>query len=652
MQAQEQITFTQDDFVSSSWRETISSAGSHGYSSLSQAFSKSSDSYKESNEIAKSQIMRLLAQACSMMIDAKSINEPFKPILQDFQAGRRSAIPDDFTVAELAFFESILENIDEPMLRGRLADLLWLCRKPKDPRHARIAIEAYTSHPIKVDTWRRDIDKCWERASRICLQIKDYTKIEAIEGQLYSAFQVDYPESPFMPLWLAQLLDRLGLGRDKHGDIAQRLYSIAQELQRQGNFVGTRSYLELAAKKYQQGKDEKGWLDSLVQIADCFELEADQRALGASPGQMVANSFYENAIQAYRRIPVKHRAVYDVENKLRSLREKLSKSGEASLGEMGLVHTPGIDIKDMVEASQAHVSGKQKVEEALMYFTGFSSVSNYDSLKKSAEESIAQHPISALFGSKHMSADGRVVAKTSATSFNGKDEQANQTALMRQILQHFSIEMQLAVEGQILPALSQILMEHRVTRELLEALCYHSPLVPPRREKFTATALWFGFEYDFANAIHLLCPQVEHMVRMQLKNVGAHTSNVDQDGVENENGLSTLLDLPEANKVFGKDIIFEIKAVFADALGPNLRNEVAHGLLDDNAASSVGSIYAWWMVLRLIVRSLMGLGAVSNSNDESPPKSPKSPFSGKHIFFNKLKLLFNFFNIFQKMGRK
>ena len=65
---------------------------------------------------------------------------------------------------------------------------------------------------------------------------------------------------------------------------------------------------------------------------------------------------------------------------------------------------------------------------------------------------------------------------------------------------------------------------------------------------------------------------------------------------------------------FGKDIIFELKAVFANALGPNLRNEVAHGLLDDNAASSIESIYAWWMVLRLIIRSIMGLSSVSNNN--------------------------------------
>lgn len=58
--------------------------------------------------------------------------------------------------------------------------------------------------------------------------------------------------------------------------------------------------------------------------------------------------------------------------------------------------------------------------------------------------------------------------------------------------------------------------------------------------------------------------------------------------------------LPEAEKVFGKDLSFEIKAMFCGALGPNLRNEVAHGLLDDDSFQSIHSIYAWWMGLRLV----------------------------------------------------
>ncbi|HHQ4533740.1 TPA: DUF4209 domain-containing protein [Aeromonas veronii] len=137
------------------------------------------------------------------------------------------------------------------------------------------------------------------------------------------------------------------------------------------------------------------------------------------------------------------------------------------------------------------------------------------------------------------------------------------------------------------------------------AACHHSPIVPQNREELLGYALWLGFEYEFGAAIHLLCPQVEHIVRSQLKEAGAHTTNIDREGIENENGLSTLMDLQEALKLFGEDLTFEIKSVFTDTLGFNLRNEVAHGLLDDNTSASIHTIYAWWMILRLVIRSIV-----------------------------------------------
>ena len=45
---------------------------------------------------------------------------------------------------------------------------------------------------------------------------------------------------------------------------------------------------------------------------------------------------------------------------------------------------------------------------------------------------------------------------------------------------------------------------------------------------------------------------------------------------------------------------FEIKALFCDPFGSNLRNEVAHGLLDDGVCWSVYAVYAWWFGLKLV----------------------------------------------------
>jgi hypothetical protein len=156
------------------------------------------------------------------------------------------------------------------------------------------------------------------------------------------------------------------------------------------------------------------------------------------------------------------------------------------------------------------------------------------------------------------------------------------------------------VQGDILPALAILLQEHRLLVVDFVAVAGQSPIVPKGREGLFGRALFAGYDGDFVAALHLLIPQVEHMVRFHLKQTGAKTTTLDAEGVENEIGLSALMNLPEAERIFGEDLAFEIKALFCDPFGPNLRNELAHGLMDEAACQSIYSVYAWWFGLRLV----------------------------------------------------
>ena len=60
-----------------------------------------------------------------------------------------------------------------------------------------------------------------------------------------------------------------------------------------------------------------------------------------------------------------------------------------------------------------------------------------------------------------------------------------------------------------------------------------------------------------------------------------------------------MMDMPEVEKAFGAALAFELRAVFCDTAGPNLRNVLAHGLLDDAEIVTASSVYAWWFCLRL-----------------------------------------------------
>ena len=53
--------------------------------------------------------------------------------------------------------------------------------------------------------------------------------------------------------------------------------------------------------------------------------------------------------------------------------------------------------------------------------------------------------------------------------------------------------------------------------------------------------------------------------------------------------------------IFGKNIVQELRVLFADQNGPNLRNLIAHGLMTRDQFFHHSSIYAWWFIFHLTI---------------------------------------------------
>ncbi|CAI8741819.1 protein of unknown function [Methylococcus capsulatus] len=203
----------------------------------------------------------------------------------------------------------------------------------------------------------------------------------------------------------------------------------------------------------------------------------------------------------------------------------------------------------------------------------------------------------------------------------------DEIAIRAEMIRDYGILVSIVVQGDILPALEVLLLEHRLREIDFIALARSSPIVPKDRAGLFGKALFAGYERDFVTALHLLIPQIEHLVRVHLKQAGARTTNIDKNGIQNENGMSTLLELPEAVQVFGKDLTFELKSLFCDAFGPNLRNELAHGLLDEDGCNSPFAIYAWWLALQLIFNTWWNsanpaAGQQKVNDGQIPPAEP------------------------------
>lgn len=592
------LVVSAQNFTESGWKDAITQATREGYSAMWQALSAAARSAIEQGRNEHGKVLWLVADACSMMLSPSSPNEPFKPfaVFHD----RRSVIPDDMLDADILFFEEIVDSVDDDWLKARLSDLVWLKGKPRNTAFALKAIDAYRSLPLDTDTWIHGGRDCWPRAISLARMLKGGAgdRLEQMEASIVVAFNAATRADGFLGLWLADLLKSNGLGRTHRADVARRLETLAHEFEGDGDLHRSREYFSAAAGWHRAIPDEVKAAEMTVAVAEGWVKEAVARSASESPSHMVAASFYENAIQTYRTIPRSERATHQVDERIAELRAHLNDSGEKSLGEMGLIRTPGVDITQLVENARKSVTGKS-AQEALLAFANLHRGANAEDLRKSALERMRQHPLQSLFAATVMSRDGRVIAKRPAMSLSGEQTEDDEVAIRAEMIRDYGIMVSIVVQGDIWPALEVLLLEHRLREVDFIELARHSPIVPKERSGLFGKALFAGFERDFVTALHLLVPQIEHLVRVHLKQAGVKTTNLDKDGIQNENGMSTLMDLPETEQVFGKDLAFELKSLFCDAFGPNLRNELAHGLLDEDACHSPFAIYAWWLALRL-----------------------------------------------------
>jgi len=612
------LVVKEQDFCDSGWKDVLSKTSREGYPSMWQAFSAAARQTMDEGRESQAKVLWLLADACSMMLAPNSINEPFRPSL--VMEGRRSIIPDDLSESDVAFFSQVVDAADDPWLKARLADLTWLRQTKRNVRFALAAIDAYLAIPLDAETWVRGGRECWARAIQLARMLKGGAgdRVAEIEATILKVFESATKHDGFLGLWLADLLKSNGLGRTQRAPIAQKLETLAGEFDADGDLHRAREYFSAGAKWFKLAGDEAKAATMTVCEAEGWVKEAVARVSSTNPSHMVAATFYENAIQIYRTIPSAERTPHRVDERLAELRAHLSESGEKSLGEMGLVSSPGVDIRRLVENARKAVSGKTAIE-ALKAFCNLHHGVDAKQARETALEGLRSHPLQALFPATVMSQDGRVIAKRPGLSLSGTLSESDEVTIRAEMIRDHGILIGIVVQGDIWPALEVLWLEHLLHEADFVSLASQSPIVPKDRVRLFGKALFAGYDRDFVTALHLLVPQIEHLVRHHLKQAGVKTTSLDLNGIENEIGLTGLMALPEAEKVFGANLSFEIRALFCDAFGPNLRNELAHGLLDDEACQSIYSVYAWWFALRLIFNTFWrATHKATPGSDESP----------------------------------
>jgi len=464
-------------------------------------------------------------------------------------------------IKDIKVDESILVNLSKLTreerlgykLKSRLADILWLNIKDKEKvNYLKIAIGNYMKYPLNI-VFQNE----WDRA--IFLLISTKQNIDTMKEKLLETFK-------------------------ETNDIDNIFVDFLRKYDKKAFKYENSLLIEIFDKKismFDSIYDKQDFLEKYME----FYIDKDLKY-----NELV--DYYNKTIEAnnldeiigYAKIinclnKIKDKQKYNVSEQLRKFQnKKIEFQKNISYQKIEV----SINIEEYVKETEELLKNKSTIE--ILYQLGSFEDKIIDILEdiKENDEEVFLESISGDIGV--FNSEGRKVLENLSPKYK-----------------YYSDYINLFLHSIIFPTL-KILSNHSITQEQLLELCQKSSLVPKDRIKTWSKGLYYGFKQDFIISTSLLAPQIEHLLRSNLKNIGKNTINhKGKDGVEEEIGIDRLLDNNIKN--FNQIIYEEFKLILTSPF--NLRNDVAHGLISDEYFNTQFTIYFWWLVFKLIITDII-----------------------------------------------
>jgi hypothetical protein len=586
---------TYDDLLHCGWEEARSQENQSESYGLWISFKKAADKAMLESRKIDAQALELLSIAVSMPLRA---HDKKAPIQSDRSI---SLLPQDLSEQNLEAMLGACRLISDPWMKARLADIVWEGSRPRKIEAGKIACDAYISMPLDSSNWFDGSLNCWRRAVVLCRSFgrAGLERVDRIETLLLDRMRQAQSESDALINKISELLQDGQMAKSKPEEVAKILRDFADAKAKENPVVLARQSYQFAAQWYEMAGDIEQKSDCLCAAAETHVYEAEMRVASDHTGHMAAGAMYEDAIQAFRQVPNAQREARSVENRIAEIQRLLKAAGEKTVEQMVTYETGSTNVTDIAEKCRDYVRGKP-IEDAIQIFTNIHRDLGKAAHYAAADEFLQSSSIQTFISKQIHHSDGRIVAIRPGVISGVKDTPEYEIAIWAEAVERYLFDVNFAVSAGLYPAYEIVTQEHSFSLEKMIDFVRRCQIIPLGREKLVAKGLLLGFQGDFQASVHLIAPQIENLVRWHLNKNGVNTRVVNKDGTAAELGLSNLAKLPQFDMVFGENLGFEVQALFCDPFGPNIRNEIAHGLVDSNEGVGVYDFYAWWLLTKLV----------------------------------------------------
>ena len=588
---------TKEDFINSGWKEAVDSSNikeCHGYD---MAFWNKAQKAQKAGNIREQTVFKILVFVTSAEIKPESTDDFFAEIFSTL------------TEEHLNFLTEIAPEISDAELKARVADILWI--KKGDYRMGELAVDAYLESARKLEDpeeWPYCAERI-ERALRLAPKFKD--KLEVVFAYIEEVLDRYKAEDP---LWLSVKLmeilqdkNNIDILRNKQLLDTAKYAALAEKgaifAESSKEWDKARNYWKIKAEWHRIEKNVEKAYTARMLAAETYIKEAEDSLTKHPNPYSKASHDLQKAFEAFERL--KSQGTEEertaINTRLEEIHKRLIEYQQKSSSELIRIYSE-FNISDEIELARSQVKGKE-FQEAILALAFLGTPPKVSDLRQRLEETAK---LSSFFPIVKMNEMGKVVAHQPTNPH--EVEEAIRFEMYVKAVEYQKINAQALIE----PARYQIISEHiiqksednRIKETDLLPLVSNNPFVPSGRENLFAKGLYAGLMGDFVTSTHILIPQIENSVRYMLSNRGAITSGIDNknNGIQKENYLTATLypsKYPQITSIFDEDTLFDLQGLLVEHSGSNLRNLLAHGLINHNEFSSPIMSYLWWVTLRL-----------------------------------------------------
>jgi hypothetical protein len=473
----------------------------------------------------------------------------------------------------VAHWESRARSTNDPVMRARYADVVWDLKQAianERPSHefAQMAIDLYLL-AIRERLYTMEIEAVnWlKRALGLSLSIRDTERTKLAVDRMFEFYdQVASPEKPGVWIFLFDTLyGRKNLLTPEQeakiiADLESMLARTSSGKPEEFDPHGAQAAAERLAQHYRRQNDKANIERVIKKYGSAFE----RLSKDASP--MLAMAWLQPVIERYEQEGLKQEA-----ERLQLMHADKGKNIASDLKEVSAT----VEIKkEDIEKEVERLIGSGNLSTSLLN-VAHAFIPKVDQARKFLEQMRTQAPLLSMLSVGIVESDGHTSAKI------GSLDEDPDGRLHRQLGQTIGF-----YQPFLAMTLERLRERYKPSIDDILKFLQGSPLFVDADKGLLRQGLEAYEKEDFVKAIHVLVPQIEHILRTFLGGLGVPTLKTvrNHPGIMDAKSMNDILNDERMRQVMTESLWRYLTVLYIEKKGGlNLRNDLAHGLLPPNA---------------------------------------------------------------------